>query len=206
MFQHFNKIIFILCILSMQICCATNEATKHEELANKPQTLKNQTIKKSQKTMNEVKIENIKDITVACIKHSGSYSKIGEAFNELFFVAKESNLLNRNTRMIGVFYDNPNMIEEKNLRSKACITVDENFEEKEGLKKNIIEGGKYGVYIHKGSYSQLKDIYDYLFEVWLVQNRQVALNRNITSFEEYLNSPEKTDPSELLTKIYIPLK
>ena len=205
MFQHFNKIIFILCILSMQICWATNEATKHEELANNPQTLKNQTIKKSQKTMNEVKIENIKDITVACIKHSGSYSKIGEAFDKLFFVAKESNLLNQNTPTIGIFYDNPNKTAEKNLRSKACIVVDYNFEEKEGLEKVIIEGGKYGVYIHKGPYSQFKDIYDYLFYgVWLVQNRQVLKQK--PNFAEYLNSPKNTDPSELLTKIYIPLK
>ena len=156
--------------------------------------------------MNEVKIEDLKNIVVACVEHRGSYLKIKDAFSKLVSAAEESNLLNRNTRMIGVFYDNPNMIEEKNSRSKACITVDENFEEKEGLKKIIIEGGKYGVYIHKGSYSQLKDIYDYLYGVWLVQNRQVALNRNIPSFEEYLNSPENTDPSELLTKIYIPLK
>ena len=53
MFKHFSKIIFILCVLFIHICWATNKETKHEKLANEPQT-----IEKKKKTMYEVNIEN----------------------------------------------------------------------------------------------------------------------------------------------------
>jgi len=53
---------------------------------------------------------------------------------------------------------------------------------------------------HKGSYAELEKPYDWLFGSWLPQSGEEAVD--FPPFEEYLNDPKTTQPSELLTRIY----
>jgi AraC family transcriptional regulator len=50
----------------------------------------------------------------------------------------------------------------------------------------------------------MKASYQWLFGEWLPQSgKEVA---NAPCIEEYLNNPQNTAPTELLTDIYLPLK
>ncbi|MEW8499130.1 MAG: GyrI-like domain-containing protein, partial [Candidatus Thiodiazotropha taylori] len=53
--------------------------------------------------------------------------------------------------------------------------------------------------LFKGSYAELEKPYDWLFGQWLPQSGYEAAD--FPPFEEYLNDPKDTPPSELLTRI-----
>jgi len=68
----------------------------------------------------------------------------------------------------------------------------------------VIPGGEYAVTTHFGSYEKLGATYAKLLGEWLPRS-----NRGLSSgpcFEVYLNSPENTEPEDLLTDLYAPLE
>jgi DNA gyrase inhibitor GyrI len=54
------------------------------------------------------------------IEHRGPYEKIGPAFERVSAIAKEKGF---EPRMIGVYFDNPNMVAEDSLKSLAGMIV-----------------------------------------------------------------------------------
>jgi DNA gyrase inhibitor GyrI len=54
------------------------------------------------------------------IEHRGPYDKIGPAFERMSAIAKEKGL---EPRMIGVYFDNPDMVAEDSLKSLAGMIV-----------------------------------------------------------------------------------
>lgn len=66
-----------------------------------------------------------------------------------------------------------------------------------------IDGGKYAVFVLKGSYYLQKNSYDYIFGKWLAESSFEL--RNVGAFEKNLNTPDNTKPEKLKTEIYIPV-
>ncbi len=149
------------------------------------------------------KILNIEPIKVLSVRHIGAYSKCAPAWEKLMTFAYSNNIVNKNTRVFGVGYDNPHIVEESLLRYDACITKNTNIDLEDGINQTIINGGKYATFLHKGSYETLYDTYNEIFSVWIVEN-QITL-RETAPFEEYLNDPKTTKPEDLETLIYIPI-
>ena len=148
-------------------------------------------------------ILNIEPIEVLCVRHTGAYTKCAPAWEKLMTFAYANNIVNKNTRIFGIGYDNPHIVEESKLRYDACITKDTNIALEEGITETSINDGKYATFLHKGSYETLCDTYNEIFAVWMVEN-QINL-RNTPPFEEYLNDPKTTKPEDLETLIYIPI-
>ena len=148
-------------------------------------------------------ILNIEPIEVLCVRHTGAYTKCAPAWEKLMTFAYANNIVNKNTRVFGIGYDNPHIVEESKLRYDACITKDTNIALEEGITETSINDGKYATFLHKGSYETLCDTYNEIFAVWMVEN-QINL-RNTPPFEEYLNDPKTTKPEDLETLIYIPI-
>jgi AraC family transcriptional regulator len=68
----------------------------------------------------------------------------------------------------------------------------------------VIPGGEYAVLTHFGPYEKLGESYAKLLGEWLPRS-----GRNLRStpcFEIYLNSPESTEPEDLVTDLYAPLE
>ena len=149
-------------------------------------------------------ILNIDPIEVLCVRHTGAYTKCAPAWEKLMTFAYSNNIVNKNTRVFGVGYDNPHIVEESLLRYDACITKNTNIDLEDGINQTIINGGKYATFLHKGSYETLYDTYNEIFSVWIVEN-QITL-RETAPFEEYLNDPKTTKPEDLETLIYIPME
>lgn len=55
----------------------------------------------------DVRIEETAPVTLAALDHRGSYMEIEPTFNRMFAWVSEHNLLGPDTRMIGVYYDDP---------------------------------------------------------------------------------------------------
>ena len=153
--------------------------------------------------MLKVQILNIDPIEVLCVRHTGAYTKCAPAWEKLMTFAYSNNIVNKNTRLFGIGYDNPHLVEESKLRYDACITKDTNITLIDGISTTTISGGKYATFLHKGSYETLCDTYNEIFTVWMVEN-SITMS-DTPPFEEYLNDPKTTAPEDLETLIFIPI-
>lgn len=134
------------------------------------------------------------------------FGKYGEkepyetAWGKLVDFLKNKGALSPDTRFIGISFDDPNVTHAAQCRFYACASVSKKITTTGEFGTIRIPAGTYAVYTVKGSYSQLKEIYNRM-------NFTFASNIRLgMSFEEYVNNPYDTAEENLLTKIYIPIK
>lgn len=158
-------------------------------------------------TMREVVIHHVEPMEVLSVDHVGSYMQIGKAFDGLFGWLAKHNLLAGQMRMIGIYYDDPGVVAEDELRSKAGVLLPHPVQASVTVSPPVsvahVKGGEYAVLRHKGPYSDMRAAYEWLYGTWLVQSGREAADAPV--FEEYLNSPKETAPADLLTEICLPL-
>jgi len=153
--------------------------------------------------MYPITFKTLPDTEVVSLSHRGSYLNIAEAFERLGSHLGMRQLLDADSRMMAVYYDDPATVPEGELRSRACFTVNQPCSLEAPFERVTLAGGEYAVLLHKGSYDGLMAAYQWFFGVWLLQSGREL--RAAPPFELYLNTPLDTAPSELLTEIYLPL-
>ncbi|MGF6611596.1 DNA gyrase inhibitor GyrI [Paraburkholderia sp. WSM4175] len=159
----------------------------------------------------EVVIRCVEPMEILSVDHVGPYMQIGRAFDALFGWLAKHDLLEAQMRMIGVYFDDPGVVEEKALRSKAGVLlpgpVMAEVASAVGTGGEVsvtrIRGGEYAVLRQVGPYSDMRAAYEWLYGIWLVQSGREAADAPV--FEEYVNSPKETAPAELVTEIGLPL-
>jgi len=151
-----------------------------------------------------VMIKQVDDILVACVGHQGPYQECGHAWDTLCGALAPEGLLGGDARMIGVSYDDPDVVAPELLRYEACISVEQEFSTTDEISFKTIAGGCYAVATHIGAYENLHETYRKLFGQWLSHSDYDSADK--PCFEVYLNDPESTEPEDLITDIYLPLK
>lgn len=151
-------------------------------------------------------IKEIDETNIISVRKVGDYkTSVCAAWSEICSFAYKNGLINPNTKMIGMGYDNPNITAEENLRYDACITIDKEIQTEGNIVKSKIQAGRYAVFLHKGPYEKLSETYMAIFAEWLPGSHEKL--RGIPSFEIYLNKdPHHTKPENLKTEIYIPIE
>jgi AraC family transcriptional regulator len=142
-------------------------------------------------------------LDIACVRHAGPYLEIGRAFDTLFGIAGARGLVSFSARLVGVYLDDPSCTPEAELRALAGLVIDEGARVDPPLERAELRGGPYAVLRHKGPYADMKAAYHWLFGTWLPHSGAEAGNAPV--FEEYLNNPRDTPPTELRTDIHLPL-
>lgn len=74
----------------------------------------------------------------------------------------------------------------------------------EGLKSITIEGGKYAVFEHKGSVSNIQMSFDYAYGTWL-SNSEYEIDKR-ADFECYGEKYLGAEHPESITELWIPIK
>lgn len=139
---------------------------------------------------------------VAGISFQGAYQKVGFAYERLNAIAADRNLCDQQTKSIGIYYDDPDLVEESELRSFACLTVASGTKVEEPLEMVEIPGGDYAVFCYDGPHSQMSSFYRWMYGAWLQTSEREI--RDHPGFAHYVN-PFETSPSKLKTDIYLPL-
>ena len=152
----------------------------------------------------EVRTERLHPTRVAFARHVGPYHEVGQAWDKVCARLGKSGLLGADSRFIGVCYDDPEVTPPEKIRYDACVTVDEDFTAEGDVGVQTLPGGEFAVVTHTGPYDKLNETYAALFGQWLPHSGREL--RPEPSLEFYLNDPEGTDPEDLLTDIYAPLK
>jgi AraC family transcriptional regulator len=156
-----------------------------------------------QMVMQEVVIRDVPAMDVLTIDHVGPYMQIGKAFDAMMGWLGARDLLSSTVRMIGIFYDDPGVVPEAELRSKAGVVLSKKVEVSAPVSVTSLRGGEYAVLRHKGPYADLDAAYKWLYGEWLLKSGREAADA--PAFEEYLNTPQDTAPADLLTEIHLPL-
>jgi AraC family transcriptional regulator len=154
--------------------------------------------------MYEVTIKTVPAMQAVTLSHVGPYMQIGKAFDLLYGWLATRNLMVPGNRVVGIYYDDPAAVPEPQLRSRAGVVLKQPVTVEPPVQIADIPAGSYAVLRHKGPYADMKAAYDWLYGTWLVQSGREAADAPV--FEEYLNNPRITAPTELLSDIYLPLR
>ncbi len=154
--------------------------------------------------MYDIAIVQVPAMNLLAVDHRGSYMSIGKSFDLLFTTLASRNLIRPSLRMIGIYLDDPTSVPESELRSQAGVIIPDPVVADAPLLTTAIRGGDHAVLRYKGPYGDMRAAYDWLFGQWLPTSGREAADAPV--FEEYLNSPRDTLPTELRTDIYLPLE
>ena len=160
--------------------------------------------KKKGNTMVEPKIVEIEPIEVLYVRKTGGYMhSADEAWKTMVAFVDENELRGKAVARYGIAHDNPSVIEEHNLRYDACLELSEYAAPKMEVSSKQIAGGKYALFMHKGSYGLLGESFKNIGD-WIVENG-VEL-RDEPSFHKYLDlDPTGIKEEDLKTELYIPI-
>lgn len=153
--------------------------------------------------MYPVEIVNIDTMRGLGVKHQGSYMDIGKAFEKLYVAFATRKMMENGMRSVGIYYNDPNITPENQLQSVACLLTDQPAPQDSPLSEVEIAGGKYAKLSFSGPYANLDSAYNWLYGDWL-KSSDYELG-NAPCFEEYLNNPRDTAPSDLKTEVYLSL-
>ena len=153
--------------------------------------------------MYDVSIRELQPARLTALRHAGSYLEIGTTFERLFVWAIGRGLMGPQTRAIGVYYDDPDGVAAKNLRSDAGLVIGPEVAVDGDLRIVEVPGGRHAVLHHRGPYAELNKAYRWLYREWLPRSGEQCADRPV--FEEYLNNPRTLPPEQWLTDICLPL-
>jgi AraC family transcriptional regulator len=152
----------------------------------------------------KVQVKVMASMRVAFMRHVGPYGEVGATWGRLLPWCGKEGLLGGDSLFIGLCHDDPEVTLPEKLRYDACVTADAAFKPTGEIGVQVIPGGDYAVTTHFGPYHRLGKTYAALLGQWLPRSgRELG---HSSCFEVYLNSPEDTDPKDLLTDIYVPLQ
>jgi AraC family transcriptional regulator len=149
-------------------------------------------------------IVTLKEMDVIFVRHTGPYNLCGSAWETLCQWAAPKGLLQPGITMLGLSYDDPEVTPPEKLRYEACLEVTDPVEVDVPIGRKIIKAGSYAMATHFGPYDNLADSYAQLCGQWIPQNGHEIDDR--ACVEIYQNNPEDTDPADLITDIYIPVR
>jgi DNA gyrase inhibitor GyrI len=139
-------------------------------------------------------------VYIRIIGQYGEKEPYETAWNKLLRFLDDNQALSKDTRLIGISFDDPNVTKSKQCRFYACASVQKKMIPNGPFGTIQLQRGKYAVYTLKGSYSGLQELYNNISI-----NFPYSIRHGLT-FEEYLNCPNETKEENLLTKIFIPIK
>ncbi|WP_299399585.1 GyrI-like domain-containing protein [Pelagibius sp.] len=160
--------------------------------------------KEGNSAMHDVRIEEVEPVTLAAIRHVGPYLEVEKPFNQVFAWAMGAGQMGPETRVIGIYHDDPGAVAEEDLRSDVGISVEPGTAVKEPIHLVDVPGGRHAILRFKGAYAELLGAYNWFFGTWLPQSGEEP--GDAPCMEYYLTNPREVAPADNITEIHMPLK
>ena len=152
-----------------------------------------------------IEVKTIRSLKVAFMdSHLGDEDSIPNIFQALTLWAGPRELINPDTRFIGVLLDLPFFTEYEKCRFRACITLPNDIVVPKEIGLATIPEGKYACYGIKGSMQHFFRSLVKFRHGWLDQSGyQIA---EITGFELYSENPAAKPYESIQRQVFIPVK
>lgn len=155
----------------------------------------------------ELSIEKVHNMRIAYLKLERT-NNISHSFSllwkQLLQFSENYELPSKGCKYVSLTLDYPFITLEEQSRFMVGVTLPQSFKIPKGFGVYEVPAGEYAIFRFKGLYHELNRVYRYIYLDWLPANDYSL--RDPFTFETYINTPEKTPVSELITDIYIPVK
>ncbi len=148
----------------------------------------------------EVQEKRIKDTQVAFMRYRGGYDKIPELIAEVVeWVTGKG--LNMTGMIYGAYFNSPEDVPPEKLRYEIGASFEGSASDEGNVMVKIIPEHTVIATLHKGPYTEVGPVIHGLAEY--ADKNGYDIIGPVT--EVYLNNPNETDPSELLTEVQFPV-
>ncbi|TXG35383.1 helix-turn-helix domain-containing protein [Seonamhaeicola maritimus] len=173
---------------------------------NKSYTLK--TVKKMDITLNikKPKILDIEEQRCIYYRMQGAYQTLNYsgAWEKLWGQVKEQKLFTKGIQHIGLPHDDPKVTNDDKIRYNACLIIHKDAKPSGDIGTKTLKGGKFAVFLYQGSYKYFEQVYNYLFNDWLLNSEYEIRDEPVR--ERYISHPDRVAEEKLKTEFYIPVK
>ena len=166
---------------------------------------------KAEPTSRQVRLEHVRPIIVAFVRHVGPYDKLLDTdspmsllWDELFEWGNANKLINADSLLIGIPQDDPSITPPEKQRFDICVQIPEFRNPSGHIGCQTISAGMFGVSRHYGSFDNLAEAYVHIYDS-LVTTGKYNL-RTQTPFEVYGYSQVKGDIRIHFTDVYLPVE
>ena len=152
------------------------------------------------------RVQMMEPIKIAYIRYLKGYDiGVYKAFEELMRWAKPRDIVDENTKYLGIAWDNPNITPENKCRFYAGMTVGNDFRASGKISEMTVPGGKYLVAEFHGKPREIFGFYMRLYQSILPENGFVP--DDFPDFSIYHTSPQQMHPeSDVSFDVYVPVK
>ena len=164
---------------------------------------------KNKEIQANVEVKDMPELNVAYIRHIGPYKGDQELFSRLFnklmsWAGPRGLLRFPETKVMALYHDNPDITDESQLRTDACITVPEDTQVDGEIGKANIPAGKYAVAHFEITPDQYQDAWNAVYGGWLPESGYQP--EDGPCYELYLNDPKEHPEGKHIVDICIPVK
>ena len=152
------------------------------------------------------KIVRIDDKQCLYYRMQGAYSTLdyGNAWKKLWSEVKAQKLFTKGIEHLGQPHDDPNITDGDKIRYDACLVIHKDAKTTGDIGVKTLKGGKFVTFLYQGSYTNFPDVYNYMFNDWLMHNDHEL--RDAPVREKYISNPERVEEHKLKTEFYLPIK
>lgn len=173
---------------------------------NKLFTFKKVNIVKTTLNIKKPKIQDIENKQCLYYRMYGAYQTLDYmgAWKKLWEQVKAQKLFTKGIQHFGLPHDDPKITDENKIRYDACLIIHKDAKAIDDIGIKTIKGGKFAVFLYQGSYKYFAEVYDYIFNEWLIESSYEIGDEPV--MERYISHPERVAEEKLKTEFYIPIK
>jgi AraC family transcriptional regulator len=164
---------------------------------------------KDETIQTNVEVKDIPEMHVAYVRHVGPYAGDVQLFERLFnklcaWAGPRGLLQSPEAKFITIYHDNPDITDEKKLRTDVCITVPADTQVDGEIGKAVIPAGKNAIAHFEINSDQFGDAWNAVYGGWFPESGYQPDDR--PCFELCLNSPKDHPEGKHVVDIYAPVK
>ena len=150
------------------------------------------------------RVERLRPLRVAFIRHVGPYEAVTPVFNRLSEWVAARQQEPTPLMWIGVPHDHPGVTPPDKLRFDCCVMISGDVAPAGEIGVREIGGDLYATTTHYGAFDGLVETYGWLGGHFIPSAG--LMPRPAPAIEIYLTNPEATPPAQLLTDILLPVE
>ncbi|OUS00818.1 AraC family transcriptional regulator [Flavobacteriales bacterium 33_180_T64] len=168
-------------------------------------TIKSNTIMELQLNIKKPKLLNIEDKLCLYYRMQGNYQTMDYPFawKKLWNEVKTQKLFSKGIEHLGLPHDDPKVTDENKVHYDACLVIHNEAKPTGDIGVKTLKGGKFAVFLYQGSYKYFANVYDYMFNEWLLNTDYELRDEPVR--EKYISNPERVVENKLKTEFYIPI-
>lgn len=136
----------------------------------------------------------------------GTFTKASQdAYRVLWTFLSKYNLWSHIVACLGITPDDFEVVPDADCRFDACMELadDADYQLEGEVQEQVIEAGRFAVFMHIGPYDTLWKSWQIIYRDWLPDSGETL--RDAAPYEVYIDNPSHTPPDQLRTEIHVPL-